>query len=87
MSSLHYNGSNSNLFFNAVKMHRFKAKESEIKPDPLCLGKIFSVKYFEILPRHNEYEKRELKGSVKVFFIDYDAINTSNILDNSYSIA
>ena len=31
--------------------------------------------------------KKELKGSVKVFFIDYDAINTSNILDNSYSIA
>ena len=67
MSSLHYNGSNSNLFFNAVKMHRFKAKESEIKPDPLCLGKIFSVKYFEILPRHNEYEKR-VKRKCKSFF-------------------
>ena len=68
-------------------MYRFKAKESEIKPGPLCIGKIFSVKYFEILPRHNEYEKRELKGSVKVFFIDYNAINTSNTLDNSYNIA
>ena len=48
-------------------MHRFKAKESEIKPDPLCLGKIFSVKYFEILPRHNEYEKR-VKRKCKSFF-------------------
>ena len=27
---LHYNGSNSFLFFNAVKMHQFKVKDSEI---------------------------------------------------------
>ena len=32
MLSLHYNGSNSFLFANAVKMYQFKAKDSEIKP-------------------------------------------------------
>ena len=31
-SSLHYNGSNSSLFVNAVKMYQFKAIDSEIKP-------------------------------------------------------
>ena len=29
--SLHCNGSNSFLFFNAVKMYQFKVKDSEIK--------------------------------------------------------
>ena len=30
--SLHYNESNSFLFFNSVNIYQFKAKESEIKP-------------------------------------------------------
>ena len=30
--SLHYNGSYSSLFVNAVKMYQFKAIDSEIKP-------------------------------------------------------
>ena len=38
--SLHYNESNSFSFVNAEKMYRFKAKDSEIKPYPLCLGNI-----------------------------------------------
>ena len=40
MLSLHYNGNNSLLFVNAVKMYQFKAKDSEIKPYPLYLGNI-----------------------------------------------
>ena len=40
MLSLHYNGSNSFLFVNAVKMCQYKAKDSEIKPYPICLGNI-----------------------------------------------
>ena len=43
MLSLHYNRSNSFLFFNAVKMYQLKAKFSEIKPYPLCLGKEISI--------------------------------------------
>ena len=35
---LHYNKSNSFLFVNATKMNHFKAKDSERKPYPLCLG-------------------------------------------------
>ena len=44
--SLHYNGSNRFLFVNATKIYQFKAKDSEIKAYPLCLGNIskdFSV--------------------------------------------
>ena len=36
--SLHYNGSNSFLFINATEIHQFKAKDSEIKAYPFCLG-------------------------------------------------
>ena len=38
--SPHYNGRDSFLFVNAVKMYKFKAKHSEIKPYPLCFGNI-----------------------------------------------
>ena len=38
--SLHYNGSNSFLFVNSTKISQFKAKDSEIKKNPLCLGNI-----------------------------------------------
>ena len=36
MLSLHYNGSNSFLFVNAIKIFQFKANKSETKPYPLC---------------------------------------------------
>ena len=38
--SLHYNGTNSFLFFNASKIYWFKAKDSEIKKYSLGLGNI-----------------------------------------------
>ena len=38
--SLHYNGSNSFLFFNATKIYQFKAKDSKIKYYTLCLCNI-----------------------------------------------
>ena len=37
--SLHYNGSNSFVFVNAISIN-LKQKNSEIKPYPLCLGNI-----------------------------------------------
>ena len=37
--SMHYNGSNSFLFFDAIKIYQFRAKDLEIKY-PLCLGNI-----------------------------------------------
>ena len=36
--SLHYKGSNIYLFVNGIKIIKFKAKESEIKTTPFCLG-------------------------------------------------
>ena len=44
--SLHYNGANSYLFGNGIEIIKFKVKDSEIVPTPLCLGNIskdFSV--------------------------------------------
>ena len=38
--SLHNNGANSSLFVNGKKIHKFKAKDSEIVATPLCLGNI-----------------------------------------------
>ena len=39
--SLHYNGSNSFLFVNKVKICQCEAKDSEIKPHLLCLDFTF----------------------------------------------
>ena len=36
--NLHCNTSNRFLFVNAAKIYQFKAKDSEIKKYPLCLG-------------------------------------------------
>ena len=33
-------GNNSFVFFNTVKTYQFKAKDSQIKPDPLCVGNV-----------------------------------------------
>ena len=38
--SLHYNAANSYLFVNGTEIIKFKAKNSEVVPDPLCLGNI-----------------------------------------------
>ena len=37
---LRYNGSNRFLYVNGVKIYQFKAKNSDITPYPLYLGKI-----------------------------------------------
>ena len=47
----------------SVKMYQFKAKDSEIKPYPLCLGNI--SKDFAI----DNMKKAGLKGSVLVFLL------------------
>ena len=38
--SLHYNEANSYLFVNGTKICKFKAKDSEIVGNPVCLGNI-----------------------------------------------
>ena len=73
--SLNYNRSNSFLFVNALKMYQFKVKDSEIKPYPPRLGNI--SKDFTI----NDMKEKELKGYVHVFSVDYNIVNTNDILD------
>ena len=76
--SLHYNGSNSFLFVYATKMYQFKAKGSEIRNSPLCLGNILEV--FSA----NDMKKKKKKGlnrNAFVFCVEYIDIDTSNIID------
>ena len=63
MLSLHYNRSNSFLFVNAVKMHKFKVKDSGIKPYTLWLSNI--SKDFTI----DNMKKSGLKGYVHAFLL------------------
>ena len=37
---MHYNGANSYLIVNGKEIVKFKAKDSEILANPLCLGNI-----------------------------------------------
>ena len=53
-------------------MYQFKARDSEIKPYSLCLGNISNS--FTI-------DSMKKTGSKQIFSVDYNAINTENILD------
>ena len=72
---LHHNGRNSFLFANATKIHQFKAKDSETKRYPLCLGNI--SKDFSV----DNMKQTELNRYVYDFNVDYNIIDTSNIID------
>ena len=72
---MHYNGANSYLFVNAVEIRKFKAKDSEIKATPLCLGNV--SKDFPV----DNMKKTGLNGYVYDFSVDYDAIAVDDILD------
>ena len=73
--SLHYNGDNSYLFVNGKEICKFKAKDSEIAPYPLCLENI--SKDFSV----DNMKKTGLYGQVHEFSIDYKAIANDKILD------
>ena len=73
--SLHYNGHNIYLFVNGKEICKFKARDSEIVPYPLCLGNI--SKEFSV----DNMKKTGLYGQVHEFSIDYDAIANDKILD------
>ena len=61
--SLHYAGDNSYLFVNGTEICKFKAKDSEIVPYPLCLGNI--SKDFSV----DNIKKTGLYGQVHEFII------------------
>ena len=72
--SLHYNGGNSYLFVNGKDIIKFKAKDSEIVANPICLGNI--SKYFS----ESNMKKTGLYGSVYYFSIDHNAIAVDDLL-------
>ena len=73
--SFHYNGANSYLFVNAIEIYKFKAKDSEIVPSPLCLGNILKDK------STNNKKKTGFNEYVYDFSVDYDAIAVDDIKD------
>ena len=73
--SLRYKGANSYLFDNGTEIHKFKANDSEIIPNSLCLrnvSKDFSAR---------NMKKTGFNGHIYDFSIDYDGIDVDNVLD------
>ena len=73
--SRYYNGSNSFLFVNATKAYQFKTKNSEIKDYAMCLGNV--SKDFKT----NNMKKTGLKENIIFFSVDFNPIDTNDILD------
>ena len=73
--SLHYNGANSYLFVNGTEIYKFKAKDSEIVPSPLCLGNI--SKDWSV----DNMKKTRFTSYDYDFSVDYNAIAVDNIKD------
>ena len=73
--SLHYNEDSSYLFVNGTEIIKFKAKDSEIVPYPLCLENISKDVSVD------NTKKRGLNGYVYDFSVDYGAIAVDDILD------
>ena len=71
--SLHYNGGNSYLFVNGTEIYNFKAKDSKIAANLLCLGNIskdWSVDHLK---------KTGFTGYVYDFRVDNEAIAVDDI--------
>ena len=72
---LHYNGTNSYLFVNGMESIKFKAKDSEIVPSPLCLGNV--SKDWSI----DDLKKTGFNGYVYDFSVDYNVTDVDDIKD------
>ena len=70
---MHYNGASSYLFVNGVKIIKFKAKDSNIIANPLCLGNI--SKDWSV----DNMKDTGLNGYVYDFSVDYDATSVDDI--------
>ena len=77
--SLYYNGANSYLFVHGKKIIKFKAKDYEIVPSPLCLGNI--SKDWST----GNMKKTGLNGYVYDFSADYNNNNNNNNSNIDYS--
>ena len=68
--SLPYNGSNSYLFANGKEIIKFKAKDSNIVPRPLCLSSISKDWSTD------KMKKTGFTGYVSDFSVDYNNVVT-----------
>ena len=73
--SLHYNGANSYLFVNGTHIYKFKSKDSEIVPNPLCSGNI--SKDWSV----DNMKQTRFTGHAYNFSVDYDSTDVDNIKD------
>ena len=73
--SLHYNGANSYLFINGTEIIKFKARDSKIVANPLCLGNISKDWSTDNM------RKSTFTGYVYDFSVAYDAIGVDDIKD------
>ena len=69
------NGANSHLFVNSTNICKFKAKDSEIVPSPLCLGNI--SKNWSA----DNMKNTGLNGYVYDLSVGYDATDVDDIVD------
>ena len=63
------------MFVNGTEIYKFKAKDSEIVPTPLCLGKI--SKDWSV----DNMRRTRFTGYVYDFSADYDAVAVDDIKD------
>ena len=72
---LYSNGAKSYLFVNGTEIYKFKAKDSEIVPTPLCLGNI--SKDWSV----DNMKKTGFNVYVYDFSVDYDVTDVDDVLD------
>ena len=77
--SLHYNGANSYLFVNGTEIIKFKAKDSNIVPRPLCLANISKDWSTDNM------KKTGFTGSVYDFSVDYNSVVTVDDIKDIYN--
>ena len=71
--SLHYNGANNYLSVNGTEIHKFRAKDSMIVPNNLCLGNVLK----DLLA--SKMKKIGFNGYIYDFSVDYDSIDVDDI--------
>ena len=74
--SLHYYGVNSYLFLNGTEIYKFKAKDSEIVPTPLCLGNISKD-----WSTDNMKKQDLMVMSMTYVYVDYNVTDVNEVKD------
>ena len=72
---MYSNGAKNYLFVNGTEIYKFKAKDSEIAPTPLCLGNI--SKDWSV----GNMKKTGFNVYVYDFSVDYDVTDVDDVLD------